>query len=181
MDFAKGKIYRIYNPNIQDSLEYVGSTSMPYLSTRMGKHRADYKLAKGCRSFKLFDEYGVENCIIELIENYPCADCNELHRREGYYIQERTCVNKYIAGRTTKEWREANREANKEKYSIKNKEYYQANKEYFKDYRKTYRQTDKYKAYKEENKEKTKTYNKAYREKQKAARECIMDMLLDVH
>lgn len=100
MNYNNGKIYRIYNPHIEESLEYVGSTCQPLLCTRMAIHRYGYnkQIGGGMSSYKLFDEYGVENCIIELLENYPCADRQELLRREGQLIQERNTVNKRGAG-----------------------------------------------------------------------------------
>lgn len=110
-DYALGKIYRIYNPQIEDSMEYVGSTTQPFLSTRMALHRSHYrrkrdKMVGGeLTAFKLFDEYGVGNCIIELVEKYPCNDCHDLALREGQIIRERNnTVNKNLAGRTSAEW-----------------------------------------------------------------------------
>ena len=61
-------------------------------------------------STHLFEEFGIENCKIELIENYPCQSIEELHRREGFYIQSIDCINRCIAGRTHKEWTEQNYE-----------------------------------------------------------------------
>ena len=72
--YKNGKIYRI--TDIGYNKFYVGST-VSSLSTRIGKHRAEYKdLLKGgkrsCSSFILFNDFGVDNCKIELIEYYPC-------------------------------------------------------------------------------------------------------------
>ena len=58
----------------------------------------------------LFEEFGLENCKIELIENYPCETIDELHRREGYYIHNTDCVIKLVAVRKKPEWIEANKE-----------------------------------------------------------------------
>jgi len=61
---------------------------------------------------------------IELVENYPCADRNELNRREGIVIRETdNCCNRIIAGRTRSEYRVDNAE----KINAKNKKYYAAN------------------------------------------------------
>ena len=38
------------------------------------------------------EEYGLDNCKIELIEKFPCSNIEELRRREGYYIKEFDCV-----------------------------------------------------------------------------------------
>ena len=73
----------------------------------------------------MFDEYGVQNCKIELIENYPCTSKEELFKREGFYILNNECVNKKIAGRSQKEY--------KKQYNIDNKEYFKQYREDHKD------------------------------------------------
>ena len=60
----------------------------------------------------------MENCKIELVENYPCNSKEELTAREGFYIQSNECVNKLVAGRTQRERNEIYKERN----SIKQKE-----------------------------------------------------------
>jgi len=126
-DYQQGKIYRIRGGDEC----YIGSTVEKYISNRFGNHKKNYKLAKSgrikysCRSFLLFDKYGVENCIIELIELYPCGSKAELHRREGEYIRTETCVNKQISGRTVKEWVDDN----KVHHIQQQKEYREKNKE----------------------------------------------------
>jgi len=57
-----------------------------------------------------FEEYGVENCIIELVEGKPCIEKDEQAHLEGSYIRTLECVNKNMAGRTNKEYREDNKE-----------------------------------------------------------------------
>jgi gas vesicle protein len=74
----------------------------------------------------------------------------ELNRREGEHIRNNNCINRYIAGRTKKEYREDN----KEKIKEQKKEYYEDNKE-------------KIKQYLENNKEKIKEQMKEYREDNK--------------
>jgi hypothetical protein len=91
---------------------YIGSCySTKYLSNRMGNHREGYKKYKNnkanfCSSYLLFDEYGMENCKITLIENFKCENKKELMGREGYYILQNRdiCVNKSIPGRDKKEY-----------------------------------------------------------------------------
>jgi hypothetical protein len=39
------------------------------------------------RSFVLFKEYGIENCLIELIEVKLCIDKNEQARLEGIILE----------------------------------------------------------------------------------------------
>jgi hypothetical protein len=42
---------------------------------------------------------------MELSENYPCNNRQQLERKEGEYIKNNECVNKVIAGRTDLEYR----------------------------------------------------------------------------
>lgn len=130
-DYSKAKIYRIF---CEDD-EYIGSTTRP-LSERMNGHRQDYKrtIIRCCSSCILFDKYGIKNCKIELIEDYPCERKEQLLKREGEIQRERNCVNKLIAGRTPKEWREEH----KEMLNIKKKEYTEKNKEKIYAYNKQY-------------------------------------------
>jgi predicted GIY-YIG superfamily endonuclease len=67
-----GNIYKIIN-NQNDDI-YIGST-VETLSKRMSKHRYKYREWKAgtyvrkCMSYEMFDEVGLENCQIILIEN----------------------------------------------------------------------------------------------------------------
>ena len=55
-------------------------------------------------------EHGVEHFYIELIEEHPCENGEQLRKREGHYIREIGTLNKKIDGRTKKEYLEENRE-----------------------------------------------------------------------
>ncbi len=111
VNYQNTKIYKIEShlgPKI-----YIGSTTKEYLSQRMDSHRSNYKQWKKGKgnytgSYSLFDEYGLENCKIILIELFPCKIHDEKASREGYYIRSLNCVNKYIPGRTDKEYRQDN-------------------------------------------------------------------------
>ena len=89
---------------------YIGAT-VESLSQRMAKHRRNYKvyLKNGsgghCTSFDIFNEFGIKNCKIELIEKYSCYSKAELSSREGYHIKNNDCVNKVVAGRKIAEYR----------------------------------------------------------------------------
>ena len=137
--FRNGKIYQIVD--VGYNKYYIGSTCES-LSRRMAKHRDKYKQYlnnnkdNDRRINYIFDEYGVENCKIELIENYPCENRDELLKREGHHIKNNECVNKIISGRTTKEWIEDNRE----QYEKKKKQYYEENKEYLNAQKQIYRE-----------------------------------------
>ena len=87
---ANGKIYRITDNAYTKC--YVGSTIQP-LSSRMGGHRREYKryllgTFNLITSFLLFQEFGIENCKIELIEEYPCENLEQLLQKEGEYIKK---------------------------------------------------------------------------------------------
>ena len=130
--YSKGKIYKITDTANNEC--YYGSTIQP-LSKRMGQHRIFYKAYKNGKyhnvsSFILFDKYGVENCSIVLVENVECKTKEELHQRERFYIENNECVNKFIPGRTNKEWYEDNKEYQKK--------YIEANKEKIKEYNRNY-------------------------------------------
>jgi hypothetical protein len=83
---------------------------------------SNFKNHGNCSSKFIFAEYGVESCEYEIIEE---GDDDTRNERERFYIENNTCVNKVIPGRTGKEWREANRE----KKSEQQKEWYKANRE----------------------------------------------------
>ena len=92
------KIYKIFS-TLDNSICYVGSTTQKYLSTRMGLHRNHYKAWKQNKVrksmiFNIFDEYGVDSCIIELLENVENNDKSNLLYRERYYIENSNTVNK---------------------------------------------------------------------------------------
>jgi len=111
--YENGKIYKIQS-HLGDKI-YIGSTTNPYLSNRMAKHRNHYKdFQKGTKDyvyvFELFDEYGVANCFISLIENCKCNSKDELNSKEGEYIKSMNCVNKNIAGRKLKDYYIDNRD-----------------------------------------------------------------------
>ena len=113
--YDNGKIYRITD-NAYTKF-YSGSASES-LSQRMTRHRGKYTtyLKGGCTkttSFELFNEFGIGNCKIELVEIYPSNSKEELRSREGYYIENRPCINKVVAGRkeTSKEYYERNKPA----------------------------------------------------------------------
>ena len=106
MDYKNGKIYKI--TDITYTKMYIGSTTQS-LSRRFSKHKADYlrwKIGK-CKkvtSYDLFDEFGIENCKIELIEECACENKSQLERKEGEHIKNNECVNRVIVGQTKKEY-----------------------------------------------------------------------------
>jgi len=135
--YQRGKIYKIVDNGY--NMVYYGST-IKLLCQRMGCHRMSLKNGTNkCAVKQIFETYGVENCKIELVENYPCNNRDELNKREGYYIQNNQCINKLIAGRTRKQHYDDNKESLKD-YS---KQYRKANKETIKEYNKKYYEANK--------------------------------------
>ena len=140
-DYSTGKIYQVVAP---DGSIYVGSTICELHKRYLG-HKAQYNRWKSGTEhyrtiFKLFDDHGISNCKIELIESYPCNSKKELEIREGHFIQTLKCVNKVVAGRDEAIWREENNERlkeywksyysdNKERYIQRNVKYYADNSE----------------------------------------------------
>lgn len=142
-NYSNGKIYTIrFKDN--DKLIYIGSTTQS-LAVRFGGHKKQLKSSAGKISIYSFIEDTYNNdwsmCYIELYENHPCNNKEELHKKEGEIIREFlnndsfNVINRYIAGRTIKEWHIDN----KEYVQMKKKEYYENNKEIKKEYDKVYR------------------------------------------
>ena len=140
----KGSVYSIRSHQTKDI--YIGSTKET-LSRRMAGHRRDYNqyingdISRKCSSIQILQ---YEDAYIELIELIEYNDKSELTAREGYYIRNMDCVNKVIPNRTHKEWQIKYYIDNKEEIdnkckeyrilkqkeiAIKDKEYYNNNKE----------------------------------------------------
>lgn len=129
------KIYKIY-PNVEnpdDGDVYFGSTTKKYSHSRLAQHRYIYNLTKSidtnlfnCRVSLLFDKYGIEKCILEVIEEFDFINKELQYEREAFYIKNFKCVNKTKPIPQTKE--EKNKSSNnyyhnvikndKEKYDI---------------------------------------------------------------
>ena len=93
---------------------------------------------------KSCDEFGVENCIMVLIEECPRQNRKQLEKRDGEYIEnEKSRLNRCIVGRTKKKNCDATREHhleetkgrqiiqidNIEKYKEKDKPHHENNKQ----------------------------------------------------
>jgi hypothetical protein len=114
VNYGKTKVYKIWSPK-GDKI-YIGSTTKDYLCKRMDQHRHGYKKKlcnnsnKCTTSFLIFEEYGIDNCFIELIEAKECISKDEQIKLEGGYIRNLTCVNKIIPDRTDKEYKATHKE-----------------------------------------------------------------------
>lgn len=124
-NYQDGKIYKL----VGYGLTYIGSTTQP-LSKRKVQHKSAKHYNAACRSCLLF-AHG-DDVDIVLLEKYPCADKEELNARERHWIETTECVNKTIPGRTDKEYRDAHKDHykqwrtnNKEVLKEKKKTYYE--------------------------------------------------------
>ena len=142
-DYSKGKIYKVLN-TIDDEI-YVGST-VETLGLRMAKHRSMMKTKPHFKLYKHMLELDVDNVYIEQLENYPCNDVLELWAQEGHYIREIGTLNKQIAGRTKKDYREEHKEEIQQYYKDNIeliKQYYEDHKESIKEQQKHYYEDNK--------------------------------------
>ena len=121
MDYKNAKIYVIKSK--QTNNVYIGSTCQS-LDKRLNDHKYNYKRWLNGK-YDYTSSYEIikyNDCYIELLEAYSCDTKQELHKREGYHIKNNVnCVNRFVAGRTIKEYREDNKEKMKE-YQENNKE-----------------------------------------------------------
>jgi hypothetical protein len=104
---------------------YVGSTTN-LIKRRCGhkgncinENNRDYNIPV----YQFIREYGGwDNWAVVVIENYPCANKQELETRERYWIEQLgATLNKLIPARSKTEWRNRNHDYNKN-YYIANKE-----------------------------------------------------------
>ena len=79
-NYKQGKIYKICN-NENDKC-YIGSTSQP-LHKRFHDHKRKHNL---CMSKNLGVE--LKDCIIVLVEDYPCERKEQLLKIERFYIEK---------------------------------------------------------------------------------------------
>ncbi len=126
VNYANGKIYKII-VTAGHSKCYVGSTTKQYLSQRMAQHVSVYnRWKKGINmsnfgSFELFEQFGVDNCSIILIENAAVSSKDELRLREQAQIDKHDCVNKQRAF-SSEEYRKQKDKIRKHEYQKQNKE-----------------------------------------------------------
>tara|TARA_R110002096_G_scaffold82975_1_gene192797 strand:+ start:76 stop:624 length:549 start_codon:yes stop_codon:yes gene_type:complete len=133
VNYKNGIIYRIYDNTNGDV--YYGSTAN-ILRFRMSKHKSDAKSDSKNKMYKSKSIILNDDYCYGVVEVYPCNSKKELETRERYYIENFTCVNKYVPTRTPKERREDHKEDikqyyqdNKEEKQEKRNKYYADNKE----------------------------------------------------
>jgi hypothetical protein len=123
VNYQLGKVYKI----VGNGKTYVGSTCQQYLCQRLSGHHASNKKHQigqrnNMTSFQCLTD---PDHYIELLELCPCDRKDELHKCERKWIEQLECVNKCIAGRTNKEYRDTHKDKMKEYM----KTYYAANKD----------------------------------------------------
>ena len=111
MNYQNGKIYSIRS--FQTDKVYYGSTTQR-VSRRLSVHKANRRsYLQGKKNYVTsFEIVKYDDCYIELVENYPCKSRNELFKREGEIIRanKNDAINKNIAGRSDKQYREDTKE-----------------------------------------------------------------------
>jgi hypothetical protein len=161
--YLNGKIYKIISKNENDNRIYIGSTIIP-LRNRLQKHINDKKAFIDGKSYatKISSYDLLDNCDIELIEDYPCDNDNELKKREQYHIENNECINATRAC-FDPEYKKKYNQENRDKIREYKKKYYQENREKWKvdkEHKRCYNTQ-----YYQENKNKEIERAKQYREK----------------
>lgn len=109
------KFYKIYSCIEPDGLCYIGQTTRD-LKTRLREHKSSFITKTDiCSSKKVFEKYGLENCIIELIEELDFEDNLNSRIKERELIElHNNCINTCIPTRSINEWCKNNRERSNE-------------------------------------------------------------------
>ena len=82
-------------------------------------------------------KYGIENFYIELLEECPCENSNQLEKREGELMRElKASLNQKVAGRTMEEYKVECADKIKKAKSVSDKKYAEKKQEKLKAYRK---------------------------------------------
>jgi hypothetical protein len=160
VNYSNGKIYKLECR--KTGLVYIGSTAQKLLSTRIGKHKGDYKkfLTKKMNYVSSFEIIKNNDYFYDTIEYYECDSKTELERRERFYIEKYkndlgdVCVNKCVPTRTKHEWYLDNREnilEQKKEYRNNNRQsvyeshqkWVKNNREYSLEYQREYRENNR--------------------------------------
>ena len=159
LDYSKAKLYALRSHMTDDI--YIGS-SCTRLTHRLHTHRGHYRAyLDGKREGYItsFEILKYPDHYIELLRAVPCTTKEELHKLEGDEIRATACVNKFIPGRTKKQYEEDN----KEHLDQYRKQWAEDNKEHLVEY-----QADHYKKNTAQYKAKSKVY---YQKTKEAAKE----------
>ena len=151
VNYQNTKIYVVRSPHTD--LVYVGMTTFT-LVRRMQHHRG---MLQQCTSRQII-AFG--DAHIELLEEFPCDNKEQAMKKEGEYIRSMNCVNKYMSGRTRKQFYEDN----KERLNRESRQYRIDNPEKNKEWQKKYREKNKEKI-KQNNRKNSKKFRTENREK----------------
>ncbi len=165
IDYSKTIIYRIVCKDTNITECYVGQTTN--FIHRKRQHKSSCNTNNTFYLYEFIrDNMGWDNWDMIEIEKYNAIDSNDAKKRERYWIEYyNSKLNVTTPLRTQQEYYENNKQYFKEK----NKEYNEKNKEQIAEYRKEYYENnkeqllEKNKKYMEENKQYFKDYYKEYR------------------
>jgi hypothetical protein len=146
--YKRGKIYTIRCRD-DDGLVYVGSTIQP-LAKRIGGHRVKSIQKPNILLYKYVNN-DWSNWYIELYEDYPCDNKEQLEKREGEVIRQIGNLNCEIAGRDKKQYYQDNRD----KILEEQKKYHEDNRDKI---------LERFKQYHKDNSDKRSKQNKQYRQ-----------------
>ena len=128
-------IYKIYSE--KGDKVYIGSTKKKYLSSRWSDHRSMYRRKVGghCASYELFDEYGMDNCKIQMLEE--CDDTLRYERERHWITTTPNCINIVKNTHLTRdekrqyhaEWFQSYKKEKSEDYKKRNRISYEKQKE----------------------------------------------------
>ena len=95
-NYFNGKIYKIIPYSSLDEADVCIGSTTDTLDDEFIEHVTNYfRIFKKniYSSEELFKKYGIENCKIELIEDFPCNSLEVLFKREGEIIRKINCIN----------------------------------------------------------------------------------------
>jgi hypothetical protein len=174
-NYQNGKIYKLESEG--EEKIYIGSTTL-LLCQRLAEHKRAYKrFINGDKTQSLTSKELIknENCIITLIEDYPCERKEQLLSRERYWFNQFNCINKLRPLLTEEEketyghweWVKSGEEG-KKKHNEQQREIYHKNIELAREKNRNKQMTpqaiERRKEYYQKNKEEIKAKNKKYRE-----------------
>ena len=151
-NYQNGKVYKM----VAGGLTYVGSTTRT-LAQRKATHKSGFKRWKAGNGYKMSSyqlfESG-ETVDIVLLEDVPCERKEQLHARERHWLEKLDCVNRYIAGRSNKEYYQDHKdkilerkkkryEQNRDLISERDKMRYEANRDHILKQKKQYYEANK--------------------------------------
>ena len=118
-EYSRAQIYLLKSNHTNDI--YIGST-IQGLNVRFTKHKFDYKryMNGNYHYVSSFEIMKYDDAYIQLLEDFPCNNKKELHRREGELMKKMVCVNRKVEGRTRDEKNKRRRDkAQLERHNLK--------------------------------------------------------------